>query len=63
MTFSKQVTIWCDSCGDWDQLSTGSVIYARKQLKKTGWKCKSQSDKRDLCPRCKEAEAEKRRRS
>lgn len=61
MSHSKQVTIWCDVCQAWDQLPTGSVASARKTLRKLGWKCKDQKDSRDLCPKCKQVEAEKRR--
>lgn len=48
MSYTRQVTIWCDNCGNWEQ-ATASVASLRKELRRKGWKCKADLD---LCPSC-----------
>lgn len=48
---TKQYTVWCDRCGNWDQL-TGSMPQAKKEWKRLGWKFKRTGDGLDLCPLC-----------
>lgn len=50
MSITKQVTVWCDGCQQWDQ-STMTAAAARKDLKKRGW---SQRGTNDYCPHCTE---------
>ena len=53
MSFSKQITIWCDTCTNWDQFSHISVKEARKILKERGWKTKkTENGIKDYCPEC-----------
>lgn len=49
MTATKEVTIWCDTCGGWLMLGTPSEGDARSLLEEKGWVC---SDSQDTCPRC-----------
>lgn len=54
MSWSKQVTIWCDgdNCGNWDQVSTGSVKKAVNTVKKyEGWTVK---EGKHYCKECSE---------
>ena len=53
MTISFQVTIWCDKCSNWDQISD-TAAGARKQLKQQGWKTNVKTDdgRKDYCPKC-----------
>lgn len=48
MSFTREITLWCDVCGDWTQTS-GTVARIRKAFKRDGW---SRRGKEDLCPRC-----------
>jgi hypothetical protein len=56
MTYTKQVTLWCDFCGEWKQMSTGSVTEARKDAKKAGWTSRKSAEhfrvRQDVCPKC-----------
>ncbi len=45
--YTKEITIWCDYCNEWDQYSWKSVSEARKELRRRGWTFK---DKKDKCP-------------
>lgn len=50
MSYSFEITLWCDGCPHWDQISEHSVRRARSRLKKEkGW---SYRGKNDYCPRC-----------
>ena len=49
MSWSRQVTIWCDICGEWDQIPTNSVKRARKEVKRKGWKFRKG---KDVCSGC-----------
>lgn len=49
MSWTKQITIWCENCSEWDQLATTSVKLARKELKGKGWSSKGN---KDYCPQC-----------
>lgn len=53
MSITKEVTLWCDRCGDWDQI-TGTVRQIRAGAKKKGWTAKRENDSklRDYCRRC-----------
>ena len=48
MSISKQVTVWCDGCVRFEQM-TGTVADARKELRTKCWK--SEGGK-DYCPLC-----------
>lgn len=49
MTWTRQVTLWCDSCGDWHQSSDLNVEETRIEAARLGW---SRSGLRDVCPHC-----------
>lgn len=53
MSWTREVTIWCDVCGNWEQVS-GTVQQARRELKKRGWKrwWKRPDKDGDVCPNC-----------
>jgi len=40
MSYTKEITIWCDSidCGEWDQVSGSSISYVERLFKNCGWK-------------------------
>lgn len=48
MSWSRQITIWCDFCSEWEQYSS-DVVTARREARAIGWKHK---DGKDICPRC-----------
>lgn len=48
MSISKQVTVWCDNCQNWEQFSC-TAKEARKELKQRGWK---NNGRDDLCTEC-----------
>lgn len=48
MSVTYQVTVWCDECGQWDQMSTNAST-ARRKLKRQGW---TRSRASDYCPHC-----------
>lgn len=48
MSVTKETTIWCDSCGVWEQ-STDNAPEIRKVLKKEGWE---RHKGKDYCPKC-----------
>lgn len=50
MSITKQVTVWCDCCGAWDQASM-TTAELRRHLKKRGWKTAVEGG-RDYCPAC-----------
>ena len=51
MSWSKQVTIWCDTpdCGEWEQLSGNNVSWVEKDLEPFGWK---KIKNKNYCPTC-----------
>lgn len=52
MSITTQQTVWCDVCGNWDQL-TGSIAYVRRYLKKQWWvRRKKDGVLQDVCPNC-----------
>lgn len=61
MSSSRQVTIWCDGCSEWEQASV-SATRLRKELRKQGWTTREVDflvpgvsevrRKRDYCPAC-----------
>jgi len=53
VSYTKQTTIWCDECGQWDQIS-GTVEFARRRLRARGWTRARAEDGTygDYCPNC-----------
>lgn len=57
MSWTREVTIWCDRCSHWEQ-STATVAEARRELRRKGWRAVAldrQGDRKalgDLCPNC-----------
>ena len=49
MSWTRQVTIWCDSCAHWEQLGGSVIANARRTLRAKGWVHRGG---RDLCPGC-----------
>ena len=49
MTFSRETTVWCDSCGTWEQEADSSVRRVRRSLRKRGWR---HTRTEDFCPSC-----------
>lgn len=52
MSASREVTIWCDRCSNWEYGPMGphrSADKARRDLRRQGW---VRRGNRDLCPRC-----------
>jgi Zn finger protein HypA/HybF involved in hydrogenase expression len=52
MSLSREVTIWCDECGQWDQASGVTATQLRKYLKQKGWTTIRHYFIRDYCPEC-----------
>lgn len=53
MSYSRQVTIMCDTCGAWDQVHRGTASSLRQLLKREGWKrVKLAGATYDMCPAC-----------
>lgn len=50
MSVSKQITVWCDGCVEWDQFSD-TAKGARRDLKQRGWLVALFGGK-DYCPIC-----------
>ena len=49
MSFSKQVTIFCDRCGQWEQFNRTTVAEMRRELRQRGWRAVALNrEKRDL---------------
>lgn len=52
MSISRQNTIWCDDCNDWEQRSY-AVKHIRAELKRAGWTCvREDGEVKDFCPEC-----------
>lgn len=56
MSFSKEVTIWCDSCSRWEMFNYaetgGTVPEARRLARRMGWRTADRAGRKDLCPAC-----------
>ena len=54
MSYAKEITLFCEICGNWERFQTGKINTARRIAKnKLGWVYKG---KRDICPECDEVE-------
>lgn len=54
MSYTREVTIWCDKCGNWEQEpGTTATRLRAKLIDKKGWK---RAVGQDLCPDCDDAE-------
>lgn len=50
---SKQHTIWCDRCAQWDMASSNTEREMRNIARKSGWKrIRDGKSHIDLCPEC-----------
>lgn len=49
MSYSKQITIWCDQCGNWVMFSVNSVREARRLASLEGWIRRKDQDLCSLC--------------
>ena len=38
MSFTREITIFCDKCGDWERVTTAKVSTARREVKIKGWR-------------------------
>jgi hypothetical protein len=52
MSYTKDITVWCDYCPEWIQPNTmdDTIAKARKSIKREGWVF---LDGKDVCPVCK----------
>jgi hypothetical protein len=57
MSVTRQVTVWCDECGNWEQ-ATLRTAQMRKELKKKGWSFKNTYD---FCPKCTQKKLEEKK--
>jgi hypothetical protein len=53
MSFSRETTAWCDRCGNWERVSTGSIVNTKKLLRGRNWMFRKNEA---LCPNCAENE-------
>lgn len=52
MSVTTQQTVWCDVCGNWDQITDTRAAVLR-HLKRQGWKRTRQDGQvKDICPAC-----------
>ena len=51
MSLTRQITVWCDQCGNWDQASM-TAANLRKELSRKGWTTVHHYNVRDYCPTC-----------
>jgi Zn finger protein HypA/HybF involved in hydrogenase expression len=60
MSITRQVTVWCDDCGEWEQRS-GPADVLRKELRRKGWLTDFLEDheRKDYCPKCAEKKKQK----
>lgn len=56
MSYSREVTIWCDKCQHWEQASGITAAAFRKELRAKGWV--SARGGQDYCPSCAKAQRE-----
>jgi len=55
MSLSREITIWCDDCMQWEQRSGLRVPTVRRELKAQGWTCRRvDGETKDYCPDCSE---------
>lgn len=53
MSITKQYTVWCDICSDWDQVTSSTAARAWKAVKRSGWKQKKvDGELKHVCPAC-----------
>lgn len=54
MSYSKQVTIFCDRCSWWEQFSSTTVAKMRRELRQRGWRAVALDGGKlgDVCPNC-----------
>lgn len=63
MSWTKEITIWCDVCSQWEQGSSVKVTALRKELKRQGWASyKEDGQIKDCCPACQTKAAQERHR-
>lgn len=58
MSITRQVTVWCDECGRWEQASM-TAAELRRQLHKMGWYVGGRPGAKDVCPDCARRAAER----
>jgi hypothetical protein len=52
MSVTRQVTIWCDDCGNWDQASA-TAARLRRELRDRGWTVvRDDQGVHDYCQEC-----------
>jgi hypothetical protein len=56
MSYTKQITIFCDQCGNWEQVGATSATQARRMLKRRSWLHRSNGQ--DVCPQCRAGNTE-----
>lgn len=55
MSYTKEICLWCDGCGEWQRYGVNTVTEARKfAAVKDGWESTS-SKNEDRCPTCSDA--------
>lgn len=56
MSLTREVTIWCDDCAEWEQRSGLKVTTVRRDLKAEGWTRTKGGDgeMKDYCQTCSE---------
>jgi hypothetical protein len=53
MSVTREVTVWCDGCMEWDQRSGTRATDLRRELKAKGWtRTKVDGEWKDYCPEC-----------
>jgi hypothetical protein len=55
VSLSKETTVWCDGCGEWEQSADPAPI-ARRRLPADGWRVgvtgERYREQTDYCPAC-----------
>ena len=57
MSYTIDITIWCDVCNDWDQYPTNKKRIANKMAIADGWKVARDKETKmttHICERCRE---------
>ncbi len=49
MSWSKEITIWCDGCLKWDQIPGSRIKEAEREVIKAGW---TKKGKKHYCKDC-----------
>lgn len=52
MSITREVTVWCDYCANWEQVSGHTIRQARKEMKRRGWTVMRRPVMEDICPNC-----------